>query len=39
MVAVGLIGFIFGIFVGVSITALCVTVQNEEDRREKDAES
>lgn len=38
MVAVGVISFIIGGFVGTSIMALCVAARNEEDRRERDAD-
>lgn len=39
MVAVGVISFIIGGFVGTSIMALCVAAHNEEDRRERDADN
>lgn len=37
MVAVGVISFIIGGFVGTFIMALFVAARNEEDRRERDA--
>lgn len=39
MIAVGVISFIIGGFVGTSIMALCVAARNEEDRRERDADN
>lgn len=39
MVAVGVISFIVGGFVGTLIMALCVAAHNEEDRRERDADN
>ena len=39
MVAVGVISFIVGGFVGTLIMALCVSAHNEEDRRERDADN
>lgn len=39
MVAVGVISFIVGGFVGALIMALCVAAHNEEDRRERDADN
>lgn len=39
MVAVGVISFVIGGFVGTLIMALCVAARNEEDRREQEAES
>lgn len=39
MVAVGIISFVLGGFTGTIIMALCVAARNEEDRRERDAES
>lgn len=33
MIALGVISFIIGGFVGTSIMALCVAARNEEDRR------
>lgn len=38
MIAVGVISFIVGGFVGTLIMALCVAARNEEDKREQDAE-
>ena len=38
MVAVGVISFIIGGFVGTSIMELCVAARNEEDR-ERDADN
>lgn len=37
MVAVGVISFVIGGFVGT--LALCVAARNEEDRRERDADN
>ena len=37
MVAVGVISFVIGGFVGTLIMALCVAARNEEDRREQNA--
>lgn len=37
MVAIGIISFIVGGFVGTLIMALCVAARNEEDRREREA--
>lgn len=39
MVAVGVISFIVGGFVGTLIMALCAATHNEEDRRERDADN
>lgn len=39
MLAVGVISFIIGGFVGTFIMALCVAARNEEDRRERDADN
>lgn len=41
MVAVGVISFVIGGFVGTLIMALCVAArnENEEDRREQEAEN
>ena len=39
MVAVGVISFIIGGFVGTLIMALCVAARNEEDRREQNADN
>lgn len=39
MVAVGVISFIVGGFVGTLIMALYVAAYNEEDRRERDADN
>ena len=39
MIAVGIISFIVGGFVGMIIMALCVAARNEEDRRERDADN
>ena len=39
MVAVGVISFIIGGFVGTSIMALRVAARNEEDRRERNADN
>lgn len=39
MIAVGVISFIIGGFVGTSIMALCVAARNEEDRRGRDTDN
>ena len=39
MVAVGVISFIIGGFVGILIMILCVAARNEEDSRERDADN
>lgn len=39
MLAIGVISFIIGGFVGTFIMALCVAARNEEDRRERDADN
>lgn len=39
MLAIGVISFIIGGFVGTFIMALCVVARNEEDRRERDADN
>lgn len=39
MVAVSVISFIVGGFVGTSIMALCVAARNKEDRRERNADN
>lgn len=39
MVAVGVISFIVGGFIGMTIMALCVAARNEEDKRERDADN
>lgn len=36
MVAVGIVSFILGGFVGTLIMALCVAASNEEEKRERD---
>ena len=39
MVAVGVISFVIGGFVGTLIMTLCVAARNKEDRRERDADN
>ena len=39
MVAVGVISFVIGGFVGTLIMALCVAARNEDDKREQNADN
>ena len=39
MVAVGVISFVIGGFIGTLIMALCVAARNEDDRREQNADN